>query len=214
MRAFLALDTATAVGSLALVADEAVLLEASFATQRGHDSALFTPLREALALMDGGVECVALVVGLGPGSYTGVRIGLSAMLGVSLTRQIPLLGLSSLIAVAGEERDYHVLGDARRGAFYWATVRDRQLTAEPRLVEGTTALETALEPGLPLVTFDVGSTALPPQCQTTTANAVALARAAMRLDPTTRATMASATPEPVYLRAPFITQAKRRSFES
>lgn len=68
------------------------------------------------------VECIA--VGLGPGSYTGVRLAIALAQGWQLARNIRLLGLSSVEAVVAEAAMMGILGrvhvvvDAQRGEFY------------------------------------------------------------------------------------------------
>ena len=71
------------------------------------------------------IEC--LVVGLGPGSYTGIRAGIALAQGWQLAREIKLLGISSMEAVAvqaqadGLRGHVNVVVDAQRGEFYLAT---------------------------------------------------------------------------------------------
>jgi tRNA threonylcarbamoyl adenosine modification protein YeaZ len=73
------------------------------------------------------VEC--LVVGLGPGSYTGIRLAICVAQGWRLARPVRVLGLGSMDALADTARRRGVLGtvhlalDAQRGEFYLATYR-------------------------------------------------------------------------------------------
>ncbi len=70
------------------------------------------------------IECIA--IGLGPGSYTGIRAGISLAQGWSLGRDVKLLGISSAEAVAvqaqadGLRGRFEVVIDAQRGEFYRA----------------------------------------------------------------------------------------------
>jgi tRNA threonylcarbamoyl adenosine modification protein YeaZ len=70
------------------------------------------------------IECLA--VGLGPGSYTGIRAGLALAQGWQLARDVKLLGISSAEAIATQARDTGLRGsasvviDAQRGEFYLA----------------------------------------------------------------------------------------------
>ena len=75
----LAIETSTPLGSIAVVEQSGnVLFSESFESNRSHNSMLFAPLQRALGTFS---EIDAVIVGTGPGSYTGVRIGISAALG-------------------------------------------------------------------------------------------------------------------------------------
>jgi tRNA threonylcarbamoyl adenosine modification protein YeaZ len=71
------------------------------------------------------IDCIA--VGLGPGSYTGIRSAISIVQGWQLARPIQLLGVSSADAIAAQAQAegatgrLHVIVDAQRGEFYIAT---------------------------------------------------------------------------------------------
>ena len=93
----LAVDTTTERGSLAVVSDEGVLAEARVRTGAGHSRWLL-PAVEALLHGLGLVapEIDAFAVTTGPGSFTGLRIGLSSVQGLALASERPCVGLSAL----------------------------------------------------------------------------------------------------------------------
>jgi len=127
----LAFDCATALGSVALVRttdDREVVREMSFPAPRGRGGALFSVLEEMLAEANGLSRVVA---GTGPGSYNGIRAALATAWGIAMARGIPLTGISSLLGVA--EGNYLAVGDARRGQFYFARVREGSFMEEPSL---------------------------------------------------------------------------------
>jgi tRNA threonylcarbamoyladenosine biosynthesis protein TsaB len=112
----LAFDTATAVAASALVADGEVLGE--------RWSRAVTLLEDVDALLrPAGVhpsDLDALAVGVGPGSFTGTRIGLSVARGLALALDLPVAGVSTLAALAaGAPGDVPVI-DARRGEVFVA----------------------------------------------------------------------------------------------
>ena len=86
-RTLLALDLSTAHGSIAVVRGGSdVLFQSSFQSERSHNAQVFAPLRDALAAAGDGLT--GIVIGNGPGSYTGVRIAIAAAQGVALSRNV------------------------------------------------------------------------------------------------------------------------------
>jgi tRNA threonylcarbamoyladenosine biosynthesis protein TsaB len=106
----LAFDTATDVATSALVADGEVLGERS--------SRAVTLLEDVDALLrQAGThtrDVDALAVGIGPGSFTGVRIGLSTARGLALALGVPVAGVSTLDALAAGAPGALPVIDARR----------------------------------------------------------------------------------------------------
>jgi len=96
----LALDTATSSCSVALWADGVKACRTT-AMERGHAEALMPMVIEVLAAADVAFADLDLVaVTVGPGSFTGLRIGLAAARGMALAADLPCVGISTLEAVA------------------------------------------------------------------------------------------------------------------
>ena len=74
-----------------------------------------------------------IVVGLGPGSYAGTRIAISAAIGLQVAAQAQLLGFPSICAMDCDHQEYCVIGDARRQSFFFAHVRGNELVEGPDL---------------------------------------------------------------------------------
>jgi tRNA threonylcarbamoyladenosine biosynthesis protein TsaB len=121
----LAIDTSTATMSLALGDSQTVLGEINIPSQKGHSTLLLPAIDHLLTVtrirprdLDG------IVVGQGPGSYTGVRIAAAAAKAMAWTLGIPLVGVSSLDGLAGHFRYFRgrvvCLFDARRHRCYTA----------------------------------------------------------------------------------------------
>ena len=124
----LAIDTSTARGAVALLREDALLAEEVFDRSRAGGN-LFDASARLLAKCQLAVADIGLLaVGLGPGSFTGIRAGIAAAKGLALPRHLPIKGVSSYDAVAltalGKmPRDCPqlcVLGDARRDKIYFA----------------------------------------------------------------------------------------------
>ncbi len=92
----LAVNTATQILSLALVRDGAVLAEAQTPESRDQGNFLLTQIDKMLVASNLAYEDLDLMVAVtGPGSFTGIRIGLAAMRGIALAANRPLVGISS-----------------------------------------------------------------------------------------------------------------------
>lgn len=122
----LSLDTAMAACSAAIIDTDAPLpLAAAYVPmERGHAEAL--PPMIAAVLKSSGIglsEIERLAVTTGPGTFTGLRIGLSFARGLGLSRSLPVAGIDSLTAIAANEASKGailVASDARNGEVYAA----------------------------------------------------------------------------------------------
>ncbi|KAE8178823.1 tRNA (adenosine(37)-N6)-threonylcarbamoyltransferase complex dimerization subunit type 1 TsaB [Photobacterium carnosum] len=122
----LAVDTATENCSVALMIGDDVISRCEYAP-REHTTKIL-PMIDAV-LADAGIKLKqldALAYGRGPGSFTGVRIGIGIAQGLAFGANLPMIGVSTLAAMAqGSFRLHqadHVLTaiDARMGELYWA----------------------------------------------------------------------------------------------
>ena len=142
----LAIDTAGKTAAVAVLRDEVLLYEAAANNGLTHSETLL-PMVDA-ALKACGLRCADIDlygVTAGPGSFTGLRIGLAAVKGMALPRQTPCAGVSTLEALAwGMAGQGTVVGalDARRGQVYWAGF---DLAIHDRLTPDAAAPVQALE---------------------------------------------------------------------
>lgn len=128
MSPLLAMDTSTGLGSVAVGRSGELLAEVVAGVRARHAESLLPAVDRALELA--GVELNAiegLVVGAGPGSFTGVRIAAATARGLVRVLGVPLFGYSGLAAVAAGvgagDRPVCALFDARRGEVYAACYR-------------------------------------------------------------------------------------------
>lgn len=120
----LAVDTAGKTAAVAVMAQDRLLYEAQLNNGLTHSETLLPMIDTALRCAGLGMEQLDLLaVTNGPGSFTGLRIGLSVVKGLAQPRQLPCVGVSTLAALAyGCTGEGTVIGalDARRGQVYWA----------------------------------------------------------------------------------------------
>lgn len=144
----LALDTTTRGGSVAVVEDDRVLAVVTGDESRTHAERL--PGEIARALDEAGVsrERIDLfAVATGPGAFTGLRIGLAAVQGLSMALNKPVIGVSALDALADQAKEKSTSDiispwmDAQRGDVF-ATLIDRHsgITIAPPLATSPSAL--------------------------------------------------------------------------
>ncbi len=136
----LALDTSTLAGSVAVVADGALLAESTARVRANHSEQLLPLVDEVLTRAGLALDAIdRIAVGIGPGSFTGVRIGVATAKGLHLASGAALVGVSSLdalVASAWAARGYVLAAlDARRGeafaALYEASPCERRVVIEP-----------------------------------------------------------------------------------
>lgn len=203
----LSLDLSTAHGSLAVVCGAEVRFEASFQSERSHNARVFAPLQEALAAA--GDALTGVVIGNGPGSYTGVRIAIAAAQGIALSRGVWCAGWSSLAAPDVEmPSNYRVIGDARRQSFYLAEVKNGRLMPEIETVSPEAARERCSD-GSQWLTFDPQVPLDLSQVVHTRPNAVRLAQIVAALPEAELRELIARPLIPHYLAEAFITKPKR-----
>ncbi len=198
----LAIDTSTSRGSVALLDGADVLLDESCQSDRNHGSTLVPILQRARELT-AHFDCIA--IGLGPGSYAGVRIAIATAMGLAMATGARLAGIPSVAAWECSEDHHIAIGDARRGTFYFTKV-ERGVCAEgPLLVDPPSLLARIAElSGWPLLSAEPLDIA--PQAALGRPRALTLARLAAE----GRGIVAEGDLEPLYLREPHITQPKVR----
>src|SRR6187455_1959025 len=126
----LALELSSGKGSIAWLEDGRDIFVRTFANDRKHSGSFFENLQ--LYSRERGASD-AIVVGIGPGSYAGVRIAIATALGFRAASTAKLVGIPSICAMETAVHEFCVIGDARRESFFFGRVSDGRLTEGPSL---------------------------------------------------------------------------------
>ena len=143
MTAILAIDTSTDRTTVGLINDGAVLLEFYHDDPLAHGEVL-PKLIEKLLITGESIDRVA--IGMGPGPFTGLRVGIAFGQAFAMAREIPWIGVSSLAAMAyvHRESEFIVAVDARRREFFCQHYVDGKLLAPTRALQREELAEFAL----------------------------------------------------------------------
>lgn len=183
MTIILAIDTAAPRLQLALLLGDGRTDISVDEIATGHAELIFGRIADLLERNGlGYADLGRVVTTTGPGSFTGLRIGLSAARGIGLARGIPVVGVSSLVALSlGATGPATVLLDAKRGEAYFQTFAGPGQPATQGDLLPMAIAQAAIVPGTTLMTSPFIDIA-------------ALARFGAVLDP------AGNPPEPNYIR--------------
>lgn len=131
-RRILAVDTATRVQSVALLDGDTVLEHSQRRVKFNHGSTLLEHLSQTFDEQMVGIDDLDLIaVGVGPGSFTGLRVGLAIAKSLARSEEIPIVGISTLaalaypIARANPDAQICPMYDARRREIYTGVYRWR-----------------------------------------------------------------------------------------
>ncbi|MDO8671563.1 MAG: tRNA (adenosine(37)-N6)-threonylcarbamoyltransferase complex dimerization subunit type 1 TsaB [Dehalococcoidia bacterium] len=223
----MAIDTSTRIASVALFDGCDVAAEITWQSEMNHTVELFPAIQHIMALaMIGMPDLTRLVVAIGPGSFNGLRVGLSAAKALSFGLRLPLVGISTLetqayqhfwfdgpvcsLLRAGREEIFAALFQRQDGA--WRRLVDEHITT-PQLLCDRVGGESIFTGEIDIrlaseVMACWGPTAIIPPAEARLRRAGFLAalgwrrhEAGLAVDP--------ATLQPLYLRRPPITMRKK-----
>jgi tRNA threonylcarbamoyladenosine biosynthesis protein TsaB len=198
----LALELSTVRGSLAWLDENITDFTREWPNDR-KNSALFFENVDGVMKKFGAPYTI--IVGLGPGSYAGTRIAISAAIGLQVSFGARLIGFPSISAMECSTDEYCVIGDARRKTFFFARIRANNLVEGPTLLpesELKLKLET-IEIEMPVFTSD----SLPQFERAVVHFPSALLLAKLAREP--QRSFSLPPLEPIYLREPHVTMPTR-----
>lgn len=200
----LGLDTCLAACSVAVLEGERVLAARAEVMARGHQERL-APMAQAV-MAEAGLPFAALErvgVTVGPGSFTGLRVGVAFAKGLSAALDVPAVGIGTLEALAAQAEGLAFAAiDARRDQLYLQAFEDGEPLMAPDALHRDTAAARLAEiaGGRPLTLIGSGAALLAPMVPG------ARILAAEGADPRDVARLAAvrrpAPLKPLYLRAP------------
>jgi tRNA threonylcarbamoyladenosine biosynthesis protein TsaB len=210
----LALDTAQNACSVAVMSERKIIAREFEWRPRGHAEVLALMIKRVMAQADLSFDALDRVaVTIGPGSFTGLRVGIATARGIALAAEIPLIAINSFEAVAANiEQDAEqplpicVIFDARRGEVY-VQLFDADLkaitkpcTCQPSEVAGLLPSQKtiAIGSGVELVTEALGSDAQ----KLVLSSALNVPDAAVIANLAQTRQLDAQPVEPLYLRAP------------
>jgi tRNA threonylcarbamoyl adenosine modification protein YeaZ len=189
----LAFETSASTGSIALGNEKVVVQSIDLAGPKRHSAALFPALTRL------GIPRLTMrriVVGLGPGSFSGIRVSLAAAQGIALVQGVPVVGLCSAWSIAVQHAGVARLGvfaDAKRGEIFCTSFRKGELDRETHLLPRKELEERAKE-------FDLAVSAEP--LPGITVRAIPRARDLLAFPPDFGGWVTDVPLEPIYLRGP------------
>ena len=210
MRTFV-IDTALGACTAALCEDGRVLGVRSVVIARGHSERLAGFARDAMDEAGAAFQTIDRIgVTVGPGSFTGLRVGLAFALGLGQALERPVVGISTLQALAwsapgGPDGPVAAVIDARRGEVYLQTFLDGEPSTEAAAATIETAAEKLQQGGVSWRRVGNGAALVAPEAAypVTEPDPLALAALTERLEPDVHRA------RPLYLRAPDATPPTR-----
>jgi tRNA threonylcarbamoyl adenosine modification protein YeaZ len=198
----LALELSSARGSIASLDDKKEKFFREWPNDRKNSGPFFEYLGEVQKQFG---KPDTIVVGLGPGSYAGTRIAISAAIGLQAASRARLVGFPSICAIECDAAEYCVIGDARRQTFFFARIHGNNLAEGPTLMP-----EAELREKLDKVDrkMSIFATEKLPQFERAIVRYPA-AKVLAQLANGPMRTFEQAPLEPIYLREPHITIPKK-----
>lgn len=211
----MAIESSAPEASVALGCDGRLVFARSVTAGRRPSEVLMEPVRAALEVVPEGQRLAGVVMGTGPGSYNGARVGIATGQGVALAHGCAAAGVCSLEAVEVVRRGGRCLaiGDARRESFFAVPLEHGLLTGRTELLEHAVFVDRvreAVADGISLFSFEeMERLRLPEdlaaQAEVVVPDARLVLEAWLARSARARDELARVPPQPFYLREPYVT---------
>jgi len=217
MSIILSIETSIPEASVALTIDGETSAHQEFESHRQQNKLLFPALESVLAELPENKSPDLIIVGTGPGSYSGSRISIAAAQGLAIAYSCPVVGICSFLGThtMSQYTTAYAIGDARRDTYFIAEVQQNRTdfrSGEPELLsldgfcERLSSIDTS---ATPLFSFEKQLPTLHvADYFEDKSHAARLTKAWLGLSPESQQSLLRKPPQPAYLRAPFITKAK------
>ncbi len=126
----LSLDTSTKAGSVAILEDDTIIGEVYFSLEKTHSERILPIIDYVLNFTNIDLnEIDFFVSGIGPGSFTGIRIGLSIIKAFSFVFKKPIIGINSFQAIKSKFhfKNFIIIIPARKTEFFYAIIKEGQI---------------------------------------------------------------------------------------
>jgi tRNA threonylcarbamoyladenosine biosynthesis protein TsaB len=200
----LVIETSTPTGSIGLWHESWHSL--AFTSDRSHNCDIFPHLSQLLSIHPS-IPIARIIVGSGPGSYSGTRVGIAVAQGIAIAHSAEIIALPSILATPTARHFPHsrAIGDARRGDWWWAELTTD--TFPPQLEVGTKSDVTArLADQTPTFSLDaIPASTLGKAIAQEQPTADLLWQAWLSLSPEQQRYAAAEIVQPLYIKPPHIT---------
>lgn len=212
--ALLVLETSCAQCSAAVWGGSELLCRVEWRAERNHSSAIFEAVRQALDSLEGRL-LKEIAVGSGPGAYGGIRVALAVADGLSLVHGSRVAAFCSWNGLGIHDDEAFVMSDARRGGWTWGRVEHGFLMVPPEVLPAEQVrarVAECLKNGVPVYSTEMAENLAAREMVgvvPAVPDAEALGIAWQALPADRREELLEGPAEPLYVRAPHITCAKR-----
>jgi len=170
---------------------------------------IFPALKDIMNIINDNDDLDYIIVGAGPGNYSGSRVGMSAAQGIACVHDCPVISVSSFLGINGiEEIKTICVGDARRGSYFAHSLAihdthpNIELLTQEELIQRCEQHQRIVSYE-PIKNLPIETEIIQPHAQTLLENW-------MKLDTDTQNKAAEKALEPNYLRATFITKSTKK----
>lgn len=205
--ATLVIETSTPTASLGLF--HTTWQEESFRSERSHNCEIFLPLQSLCSNISPG-EIHHILIGTGPGSYSGTRVGLAVAQGLAIAHDCPVTGIPSILGTptARSSEAALAIGDARRGDWWWAWLHHGKMSASPQIGSFDELLAQLETTNAAFSLDEITHPALAHRITQETPTAHSLWQAWQELTSEEQLLFSQHPAQPLYLKPPHITTAK------